>query len=478
MKNIKYKLGILIVALMLFSILSCKKSFVDIIPQGLVPVSTYYASEIDIKNALTGAYNSLRPVYNNQWAFAELPSDNTQTVGETEAAWGEQDKLSWIASSTNIQAAWARYYTSIAYCNLVLDHIGPVPMTETNRNSYIGQAKFLRALMYFNLVRMFGGVPLVLNEITSESQAYSYDRAPVAEVYAQIEADLTAAGSVLPSSYTGVNVGRATSIAAKALLGKVYLFENKFPEAESKLAEIIPSAPSPLISYDQVFGLGRDNNAEIIFSIQYLTGGFSEGNTFASGFVPQLSGTTIIGVTATSLNLGSKDLYNSFEPGDLRFNVSIGAFSSGSTVYYYAKKLIYSTVPSGSEGDNDWPVLRWGDVILMYAEALNENNRTPEALIQLNKVRTRAGLTPKLNLTKVDARIAIQKDRRIELCFEGERWFDLIRWNIFIPVMEAFKTNYPPTSGAFANIVPELSLFPIPTRERSLNPNLSQNPGY
>ena len=478
MKRIIYKIGFVAFSLLLLSTYSCKKSFVDITPQGVVPVTTYYVTELDIKNALNGCYNSLRVIYNNQWAFSELPSDNTQTLGETEVAWGEEDKLGWGSASTNLQNAWNRHYATIALCNILLGHINNVPMTATANNTYTGQAQFLRALMYFNLVRMFGGVPLVLNEITSESQAYSYSRAAASDVYSQIESDLNSAASLLPASYTGSDIGRATSIAAKALLGKVYLFEGKFPQAEAKLAEIIPSAPTPLISYDQVFGLGHDNNAEIIFSIQYLTGGYGEGNTFASGFVPQTSGTSIIGVSGASLNMGTADLYNAFEPGDLRQNIAVGVFKSGSTNYYYAKKFIYATVPAGSEGDNDWPVLRWADVLLMYAEALNEDGNTTNALTQLNKVRARAGLAPKVGLIQSDARTAIQNERRVELCFEGERWFDLIRWNLYIPVMQAFKTKYPPTSGSFANIVPTLNLFPIPIREITLNPNLTQNPGY
>lgn len=463
---------------MLVPAMSCKKSFVNLTPQGVVPVSTYYATEIDIKTVLTGIYNSLRPIYNNQWGFAELPSDNTQTFNESEASWGEEDKLNWTSSSSNLQTVWSRHYQTIAYCNILLGHSGSVSMTQTNRDSYNGQAKFIRALMYFNLVRMFGGVPLVLKEIISEQDAYAYSRSSAGEVYAQIEKDLVDAAATLPASYTGTDIGRVTSIAATALLGKVYLFENKMSQAETTLASVVASAPNPLISYDQVFGLGHDNNSEIIFAVQYLSGGYGEGNTFASLFVPQTSGTSIIGVSGASLNIGDLDLYKAFEPGDSRLSVSIGIFTSGSLTYYYAKKFIYPTVAAGSEGDNDWPVLRYGDVILMYAEALNENGKTTEAQLQLNKVRTRAGLTGKTGLNPSDTRTAIRNERRVELAFEGERWFDLIRWGSYISVMQNYKATYTPPSGAFANIVATLNLYPIPIREITLNPKLTQNPGY
>lgn len=459
------------------AITSCKKNFVDLTPKGIIPVNTFYTTEIDIKSALTGAYSSLRPIYNEQYGFGELPSDNAQTYGESEVLYGEQDKLTWTPASTNLQGAWARFYATIAYANIVLDHVNTPPMSDANRNSYIGQAKFIRALMYFNLVRMFGGVPLVLNEIVSEQQAYTYNRTPATAVYAQIEKDLTEAAAVLPAGYTGTDIGRATSIAANALLGKVYMFQNKFPQAESILATVTATAGT-LLTYDQIFGLGKDNNRDIIFSVQYLGGGFGEGNTFARSFVPQPSGTTITAVTGNSNNSGTLDLYNSFEPGDNRFNTAIGVYSAGTLVYYYAKKFIYQSVGANSEGDNDWPVLRYGDIVLLYAEALNENNKTPQALTQLNLIRTRSNLPIKTGLSQDDARTVIRHERRIELCFEGERWFDLIRWGTFVQVMQAHKTNYIPANGTIGNVVSTLSLYPIPTREIQLNPKLTQNPGY
>jgi hypothetical protein len=146
--------------------------------------------------------------------------------------------------------------------------------------------------------------------------------------------------------------------------------------------------------------------------------------------------------------------------------------------YYYAKKFIYPTVTGVSEGDNDWPVLRYGDIVLLYAEALNENGKTNEALTQLNLVRNRANLASKAGLSQTDARTAIRNERRVELCFEAERWFDLVRWNTYVQVMTAFKANNKSANGTIGNVAPTLNLFPIPLRELQLNPNLTQNPGY
>src|SRR5687768_9911861 len=368
---------------------SCGKDFVNLTPQGLIPVDGYYHDELSFKNALTGMYGSLRTIYNNNWAYSELPSDNTMTFPSSEAFWGEMDKYTWTPTSSRIQEAWSRHYSTIALCNIILDRITPVSMPQANKDRYIAEAKFVRALMYFNLVRMFGGVPLVLNEITTEAQAYSYDRESIANIYVQIEKDLTESAATLPVSYPAADIGRPTKTAARGLLGKVYMFRKKFPEAESMLAQVVALAPSPLISYDRIFGLGNDNNADIIFSIQYISGGFGEGNIFAREFVPQPSGTTIIGVSGSSYNVGGADLNAAFEAGDLRKPISIGIFTDGALAYYYTRKFLYPTVPAGNEGDNDWPVLRFGDVILLYAEALNENGKTDEALIQLNRIRAR-----------------------------------------------------------------------------------------
>lgn len=455
---------------------SCSKDFVNLTPQGLIPVDGYYRDELSVKNALAGMYSSLRTIYNNNWAYSELPSDNTMTFPASEAFWGEMDKFTWLPTSSRIQEAWSRHYTTISLCNILLDRISPVSMPQANKDRYIAEAKFVRALMYFNLVRMFGEAPLVLNEIATEAQAYSYNRESIPNIYAQIEKDLSESAAVLPASYTGADIGRATKTAANGLLGKVYMFQKKFPEAESILAEVAAAAPSPLIPYEQVFGLGNDNNADIIFSVQYLSGGFGEGNIFAREFVPSVSGTTIIGVSGSSYNVGGQDLYEAFETDDARKPISIDVFPDGALVYYYTRKFLYPTVPGGNEGDNDWPVLRFGDVILLYAEALNENSKTNEALIQLNRIRERAGLPAKSGLSKEDARTAIYNERRVELCFEGERWFDLVRWDIFIPTMQAFKTNYNVTG--MGNIDERLRVFPIPSRERALNPNLTQNTGY
>lgn len=458
---------------------SCGSDFVDLVPPEALPVTEFYKTETDIRSAVTGTYGNLRGIYNNYWQYAELPSDNTQTFSESEVTAGAFDKLSWLPSSGAVAGAWNDGYRTISHCNVVLDKIGSVPMAEATKNQYIAEVKFIRALMYFNLVRFFGEVPIVLKEVTSEAEAYSFLRKPVVEVYAQIEKDLLEAEPVLPAKFTGANIGRATSGAVQSLLGKVYLQQEKWAQAEAVLAKVVASGTYRILpNAADVFGVGKDNNDEIIFAVQYVGGGFNEGNSFAHTFAPQPS--TVIRIVGSSFNVGTRDLYDAFEPGDTRRDVYGGVFTNGPFFYYWARKFVDTNISLVNEGSNDWPILRYADVVLMYAEALNNTGKTALALTQLTDIRKRGGLTPLTALTAAATQLAIERERRVELCFEGHRWHDLIRWKKEVPTMVAFREKYRTVDPTIANISANefKKLLPVPLRERSLNPNLTQNPGY
>ncbi|AMJ67501.1 RagB/SusD family nutrient uptake outer membrane protein [Hymenobacter sp. PAMC 26628] len=462
----------------------CQK-FVDLTPADNIVVANFYKSEADFKLALTGTYSNLRGIYNDYYQYADLPADDTRTFGESEVNRGPFDKQTWLPSTPPLSTAWNDAYRTISFANVIIARIDPIPFAlPATKTQYTGEAKFLRALMYFNLVRYFGDVPLVLTEITSESDAYTYSRSPVATVYAQIEKDLLDAEAALPATYSAADIGRATKGAAQALLGKVYLQEKKWPDAEAKLAQLVlnPNPYQILPNPANVFGLGKDNNAEIIFAAQYAASGFQEGNRFVHEMAPANSGTTITGVAGNSTCIGTLALYNAFEAGDARKTAYISVFVGAVTndPYYWARKLIYP-VTQINEGDNDWPILRYADVLLMYAEALNNNGKTALAIPQINRIRTRAGLAAKpLTLSGPDTQLAIEQERRVELCFEGQRWYDLIRWGKDVSTMLAFKAAYTTLDPANSNLNPrpENRLFPLPSRELALNPNLTQNPGY
>lgn len=469
-------------ALVLYILLSlgCGKKFVNLVPQHVIDVGNYYKTEADLKAVLTGTYGSLRDIYNGYWIYTELPSDNAQVFTENEGGYGEFDWLTYRPTG-GVSAPWNQGYRTIASTNIILDHIGNISLSDAARKQYTGEAKFIRALMYFNLVKFYGAVPLVLKEIKTEEEAYTYARSTAGDIYRQIEADLKDAQGLLPAKFAGSDIGRVTSGAAMTLLGKVYLQQKKWTEAEDVLKQVIPLYVfEPTLS--KLFGPGSDKNSEVIFSVQYLTGGQGLGNSFAHSFAPSKSGTSIVSLGAASNNTGTQDLYDAFETGDLRKTAYLGVFKDGANpkIYYWAKKFVYN-VPVLNDGDNDWPVLRYSDALLMYAEALNQNNKTEDALTYLSKTRIRAGLPSLTGLAKEATQLAIEKERRLELCFEGHRWHDLIRWGKEVETMQAFKVKYASIDPRLSNmsITQDRKLFPVPYREINLNPLLlPQNSGY
>lgn len=471
--------GVLIASTLLAG--GCGEEFVELSSPTAVRQDQYFTSADDIRAALNGSYGGLRSYYDNFYIMAEVPSDNVEANLATDISVGDFDRFSWQPTNGTVNNRWSASYTIISNSNILLEKIEPVAMDEALKERYKAEAKFLRALMYFNLVRFFGDVPLVLTEIKSEPEAYSYNREPVSNVYAQIEKDLQEAATVLPVRYTGSDAGMATSGAAKSLLGKAYLTNKQYSQAATILKEVIDANVYQLLPvYADVFRANNGNNAEIIFSVQYTRSGSKEGSNFAISFAPQGSNNEIVtGGSPGGLNQGTLDLFNAFEGGDLRKDVSIQRYTGGSRPYYTRKFI--DQPPTTFEGDNDWPVLRYSDVLLLYAEALNAVEQTTEAEKYLNQVRKRAGLAPKTGLPQSDFQLAIEQERRLELCFEGHRWFDLVRTGRMTEVMNAYITRYRTTGGYLVGnyqLTPNKVLYPVPFRELSLNTNLGQNPGY
>lgn len=461
---------------------SCSK-FIDLTSPDLLPPDKFYKTEGDIKAAVTGAYALLRTNYSNYYQLNEMPSDNAESRSNSEVAIGGFDKLSWTAYTTNFEGFWINYYHTIAQCNLVLSKMEGVPfVAAATKAGYSAEIKFIRALMYFELVRTFGDVPLILKLIDSSQEASSYLRTPAADIYTQIEKDLLEAEGGLPEVYATADNGRVTKIAVKALLGKVYLYQKKYREAEARLAEVVSNKNYDLLpSLTDIFSTANEFNKEIIFTIQYsrVLAGVSEGSSFAAQFFPQNSGLTT--AANSGYNLGTLDLYRAFKKGDKRKDL-MGTFINGKIkdsahvqFYYYTRKFT-DNPPTVSDGENNWIVIRFADVVLLYAEALNEQGKTDGAINQLNRIRVRAGLTGvAATLTRDQTRAAIKNERRLELCFEGHRWPDLVRWNDYLSVMTAFKNKYKVSTMSPNDYV---KLFPIPNRERVINPELTQNPGY
>ncbi|CAM4260113.1 Starch-binding associating with outer membrane [Pedobacter westerhofensis] len=493
---------VLPLCILLITAEGCKKDFLEQSPEATIVGQNFFKTETDIKQAVNGAYSSLNGLGNTSyWLFGEMRSDNTSYQYNATDRGQEQrefvDEFLSSATAPPIQTYWSLTYTAISRCNDVLDHLDAITMTATAKAQYSGEAKFLRAWHYFNLVQQFGGVPLRITAVQSPSDSKSAGRAAVADVYTQIVADLTSASTSLPASYTGADLGRATKGAAFALLGKVYLTQKKFAEALTALRQV--TGYSLLPSYASVFDPSNKNNAESVFEIQYLGTKPELASNFLYQFAPWTSGSAVTGDPGTNLgsgngwNIPTQDMLNAYEAGDARKDVSLGTGFIGSDGKFvnvpYVKKYNHGFVDRNRTND-DFPILRYSDVLLMMAEALNEQGFTAggEAFTLLNRVRTRAALpdksagnaNPLLAVNDQAAfRAAVLQERRVELAFENQRWYDLVRSGTAVTVMTAHGqremqqfSNIP--AGSYVVTANKL-LLPLPQRDVTLD-NLTQNP--
>lgn len=484
-------------------LVSCSESFLDLAPKSEVSADNFYRNETDFRNAVNAAYSSLQEdgLYGNDFShLAEVPSDNVTVFNPAGAGGASQNEIDLFTTSTanaSVLNVYAGSYKGIQRCNIVLERIGPATITEGLKNQFTGETKFIRALHYFNLVRLFGDVPLVLAEIKSAQEGYGYGRTPVEEVYEQILADLTDAETKLPLTYTGSNIGRVTQGAAKTLRGKVYLTRKAYPQAVAKLKEVIDSGGSGNAkqydlapAYADNFNPAKSNNAghkESIFEIQYKSGGTGEGSPWNNRSAPNGVAVSVVGVGAGNgvFMWPTTNIVGAYAKSDLRKVANIDSARISGAFVTYVKKYVqsaYGTVPFASfDADANWPLLRYADVLLMYAEAINEANGGPNAVAYdaINRVRRRAFGVPvatpsaaydlPVGLNKAAFFTAVESERRLELAFEGHRWFDLLRTDRAIPVMSALGFS----------IKPRDLLFPIPQAEIDINPRLlTQNPGY
>lgn len=457
---------------------SCGDDFIDLAPESSANVENFYNSEEDIEQAVIAAYAALQS--RGQYArnflfFMEARSDNSIVEDITKAS-GEEGNLDLFrAATTNsyLASSWNVCYTGIQRCNIVLSRIDGIEMDESLKMVRKAEVTFIRALTYFNLVRLWGEVPVVVNELSSVEEAYDHFRQPVDEVYAQIIEDLEFAVDNLPA--TNSDVGRVTQGAALALLGKVYLTRQDWNNAITTLSQV--SGYSLLPNYADVFDAANENNAESIFEVQFVGGADGEGSLFLRIHTPLNNTSLLGGVGAGGIgdNLPSRDLVEAFEPGDLRAAVTVDSLDDGR---YHTRK--FNAIPfDTNDEDNNFMVLRYADVLLMLAEALNEDayEADGDAFTHLNSIRTRAGLA---ELTSTDLpdqqafREAIARERRLELAFENHRWFDLVRTNQHVEVMNAYEETRAPL------VVEEHHrFFPVPQSQIDINPgNIYQNDGY
>lgn len=469
---------------------ACSK-FVDVEPISDATTQNAYATAADAEAALVGAYDVFHQEYYiwDNINFSDVLSDNYYAGGDNPELFAV-DLLNITPVNSRLFNNWSQLYLGVARANIILDKVPGItdPQLDARKEQILGEAAFLRAYHYFQLVKLWGGVPLVLQPATSADPAVTNQpRATEAEVYAQIIEDLEFALSRLPDTYSGdasVNKARATKGAVNALLAKVYA--QKPDRDYNKVLEycnavINSPAGYHLINFNYLFDGSHYNNDESIMEVQF-TGG-AEANWGPQLLLPP----SLTGDSWRKFVTPSKDLVAAFDSENdlIRKNASIlfenvtwtdeyWAIGGGSVPFAYKWKSA-----NGWASTNRQYILRLADIILLKAEALNDLGRTGEAAAELNNVRRRVTLPAVTATTKEAMQAAIEKERRLELAQEGHRWDDLRRYGHAESVMNALqeidlrtgqRVNY--------NMTPSKQLLPIPQLERDRNKQLGQNPGY
>ena len=450
----------------LISFMSCSKEFTDLSPISERNTGSFYSSANDFEVALAGVYNTLlsQGVYNEAiWIMNDLRSDITfWDAGGLAAAIVRYDDFEETTIDYVGRDSWIAHYKGIGRANSVIGRIEDVDMDASQKARIVGEAKFLRSLLYYNLATTFGNVPLVLNEATSADDDKENVQVPVAQIYTQIAADLTEAESSLPSTAKG---GRATKGAAAALLGKVYLTQGDKTSAASALKRV--SGYSLVDNYADLWGVENEFNKESIFEVSYESGYGVLGNLYTSAMNTELGAT----VTSGPRNFPTKSLISSYEAGDTRFEASIAGIGSEAVGFAadgagWCIKYGTTNPSTDNDGPNNWVVLRYADVLLMLAEALGEST---ESYGYINQVRARAGLGAISSSTTGTFAEKLLQERKVELAFEGHRWPDLKRFGVAASVMSSDQRAI--------DIRGRLNLA-IPQREMDINPDFVQNPGY
>lgn len=446
---------------------SCGDSFFDLEPASSVTIDKVYKTASDYNVAVIGCYAKLQSQVNFYTECCEYRSDNLSLGAPTAGTQDRYDIDHFTEKPSNgiLSSYWANFNNNVYRCNLLLDQIDGANFAENLKKQYKGEAMFIRALNYFNMYRIWGGVPAT-KHVVSAAEALKVARYSDEQMFDLIAGDLKEIvdNNYLPETYSSADMGRATSGAAKALLGKVYLTFHKWTEAKDILSQLIGKYQlvSPIA---QVFNVDNKNNNEIIFAVHFNKEIEGEGHSYWYNLT-----------NASDDTNQTSSLLNTFPTGDARKDL-ITYVQVEKTVrlmnkFYDTKSPTFKTV------GNDQILLRYADVLLMYAEALNEIQYDASegslALKYLNAVRQRAGisnLTAKQLPTQEKFRKGILVERQREFPYEGQRWFDLVRMGFAKSVMAENGVE----------IKDYQLLFPIPQQEIEKVGDKSilwQNPGY
>ncbi|CAM4345552.1 RagB/SusD family nutrient uptake outer membrane protein [Zobellia roscoffensis] len=501
MKNyIKY-IGLVLIGVACFS---CSK-ILDPEPEGQVALEELLATEEGLITGVNGVYAPLQPIFQNTMVqLAGRSSDDSWTWRKET----ESDIFNIDESFGLIQSTWENHYQGITRANTVLSRMTLIEEFSSDEMKSIieGQCKFMRGFYYFHLVRFYGGVPLILEEIKSPSEA-ELPRASIEEVYAQIKLDLKGAITLLPESYSGGagrEVGQATKYAAMVLLAKVNLELEEWEAAVENTTDIIGKGRL-LENYADNFNGSSENGPGSIFEVQYGGETAATTTTLRNTFAPEaFQGGAASLPTDDQLNgeggslSSGYGIVQEYETGDKRFEITLADYNLDNFLFpdqpkgslKFVNKYLNNIDQPPSQSTWNYPVIRYADVLLMRAEALNEvaYAANGEAFDLLNEVRLNAGL-PGHDATTLasqeEFRLALRKERRIELAFETKRYFDMNRWGILedrIQFQMDIKGELTfPAQRLISHPITgkPYFLYPIPLVEFSNNANIQeQNPGY
>jgi starch-binding outer membrane protein, SusD/RagB family len=497
MKNLSY--SVLLLSLVALTAIGsgCKKDWLSPAPENtLIQTDSTFLDESNAEKFVNSCYN-----WSIQWGqhvfswigMSSITSDDADKgsdPGDLGTDKDQMDALSYTPTSRSPLEVWEANYTGIGRCNQAIDK---VPFFETLdpalRDRLVGEAKFLRAYFYFNLVRCYGTIPKIAKVYTAEEAdqiTKDYSGAPASEIYALIVEDLIDAAAKLPlkSGYESKDLGRATKGAAQGLLSKVYLYQGKWSESLAAANDVINSGEYELEpDYALIWRQSKEDGIESLFEIQgqngaegWGIGGYSE--------CQRARGTVLGGFGGWGFNTPTEDLVAAYEPGDTRKAGTI--YNAGQTLWDNAvvsatasnPRYNYKAYASQTQEDNydGWwtgkniRILRYGEILLIKAEAANELGQTSDAVAALNQIRNRAGLGDTAASSQGDLREAIRRERRVEMAMEHDRFFDLVRTGRAGEVLRAHGKNF---------VDGKNEVFPIPQKHIDLGGGLLvQNPGY
>ncbi|MEC5142928.1 RagB/SusD family nutrient uptake outer membrane protein [Chitinophaga sp. 212800010-3] len=499
---------------------ACSNDFLNLVPPTSLSSASFYKNFQQFDQAVVAAYTNLRGIAFMGIYMDEMRSDNTfytrysadrgtSTSAEAIAEFRDNSTSSQEPNSPGNR--YGNAYQGISKVNTILTQLKSSSLSAEEKDKIGGEALFLRAFYYYDLVQHYGGVPLQLAEIKSTGEAF-LPKSTVDDVYGQIITDLTAAIPLLPTAASFPQSGRATKGAAKMLLAYAYMSKpaKEYEKAISELQNITAMNYALLGNYADVFDPGNKNNRESIFEIQYKQGNEGQQSDFIWRFIPKATNPGfILGVNGTNArgglasggwNVPTQEMVDSYENGDLRLPASIAVAegtidnevmtvtavkspvgyqpAAGAGYYYFIRKYLHPPYQVEFNTNDNWPVFRYAGALLLLAEGLVAQGKHSEALPYINQVRRRAGLPELSTVTALN----VANEMRHELAFENHRWTDLVRNGLAIDVIKAKGQRLKALYGwllpiAFA-INEDRLVYAIPFREIQINSNLVQNKGY